>query len=298
MLCSASRPSASTARIARSALTAAASFAVLAIAIGGIAPARAQNAADPDDRRQFILDPTQVQAQPAPAPRTSPGTVPGLPAGNVTFSRTTPGAPMQVNADQMVYEEQSGRVSARGSVQIYYDGRTIEADTVTFDQRTNRVRATGNVRITEPSGTIAHAQDMEFDQQFTQGFIRSLNMETTDRRFIGARDVTRENGDTTIFERATYTACDSCRADQTRPPTWTVKAKRVIHRESERTIYFEDGRFEFFGIPLAYVPRFWTPDPTVRKASGLMMPGVIGSNRTGMGAEIPISGTSSRTTTC
>ncbi len=287
MLRSASRLSASTARIARSALTASASLLVVAIAAGGIAPARAQNAADPEDRRQFILDPTQVQTTPPSQPRAPSSAPSALPAGNVTFTRTTPGAPMQVNADQMVYEEQSGRVSARGSVQIYYDGRTIEADTVTFDQRSNRVRATGNVRITEPSGTIAHAQDMEFDQQFTDGFVRSLNMETTDRRFIGARNVTRENGDTTIFERATYTACDSCRADQTRPPTWTIKAKRVIHRESERTIYFEDGRFELFGIPLAYMPRFWTPDPTVRKGSGVMMPSVVGSNRTGMGGEIP-----------
>lgn len=286
MLRAARRPAASTTRIARSALTVTASLLALVVASGGLAPLRAQTADAPVEGRSYILDPTQVQNQPAPpSPVRSAG--PPTAVAGPTFSSTPPGTPMQVNAGQLVYDERTSRVSARGNVQIYYDGRTIEADVVTYDQRSGRVRATGNVRITEPSGNIAHGQDMEFDQQFTNGFIRSLNLETPDRRFIGATDVTREGGDTTTFERAAYTACASCRADLSKPPTWVIKAKRIIHRESERTIYFEDARFEMFGVPIAYMPRFWSPDPTVRKASGILVPGIAGSNRTGIGVEVP-----------
>lgn len=285
MLRAARRPAASTARIARSALTATASLLALVVAAGGFAPLRAQSAGDSPAARPHILDPTQVQNQPVQRPAARPADP--LPAVGPTFTSTPPGTPMQVNAGQLVYDERTSRVSARGNVQIYYDGRTIEADVVTYDQRSGRVRATGNVRITEPSGNIAHGQDMEFDQQFTNGFIQSLNIETPDRRFIGAAQVTREGGDVTTFERAAYTACASCRADLSKPPTWVIKAKRIIHRESERTIYFEDARFEMFGIPIAYMPRFWSPDPTVRKGSGVLVPGIAGSNRTGVGVEIP-----------
>lgn len=276
---------ASAARIARSALTVTASLTGLALAAGGLAPARAQSdIADPVERRLFIQDPTNIQNQAVPR---APVAAPALAAPAPTFSTTSRTSQMQVNAGQLVYDERADRVSARGSVQIYYDGRTIEADVVTYDRRSNRVRATGNVRITEPSGNIAHAQDLEFDQNFTNGFVRSLNMETPDRRFIGATNVTREGGETTTFDNATYTACDSCRADQTRPPTWVIKSKRIIHRESERTIYFEQARFEMFGVPIAYMPYMQAPDPTVRKASGILMPGVAGSNRTGIGIEVP-----------
>lgn len=286
MLRAARRPTASPTRIARSALTATASLLALVVASGGYAPLRAQMASDPVEQRLYIADPTQVQNLPAPrSPVATGGPLPA--AAGPGFTSTPPGTPMQVNAGQLVYDERTSRVSARGNVQIYYDGRTIEADVVTYDQRSGRVRATGNVRITEPSGNIAHGQDMEFDQQFTNGFIRSLNIETPDRRFIGAANVTREGGDTTIFERAAYTACASCRADLSKPPTWVIKAKRIIHRESERTIYFEDARFEMFGVPIAYMPRFWAPDPTVRKASGVLVPGIAGSNRTGIGVEVP-----------
>jgi LPS-assembly protein len=281
-----SRLQASPARIARRALTASASLLALAVAAGGLAPVRAQTTQDTTDTRLFVQDPTQLQTgQPQTRAPAAPSAALTAPAP--TFSTTQRGTPMQVNAGQLVYDERTDRVSARGSVQIYYDGRTIEADMVTYDRRANRVRATGNVRITEPSGNIAHAQDLEFDQQFSNGFIRSLNLETPDRRFIGANNVTREGGETTIFDQATYTACDSCRADQTRPPTWVIKSKRIIHRESERTIYFESARFEMFGVPIAYMPYMWSPDPTVRKASGFLMPGVSGSNRTGIGVEIP-----------
>lgn len=282
------RPPASPTRIARPTLTATASALTLLVAAGGFAPARAQSVpADPAERRLFVQDPTVIQNQQS-ATRTPASEAPGqLPGAPPTFTTTQRGSPMQVNANQLVYDERTSRVSARGRVQIYYDGRTIEADLVTYDQRANRVRATGNVRITEPSGVIAHAQDLEFDQNFADGFVRSLNLETPDRRFIGAANVTRENGETTIFERAAYTACDSCRADQSKPPTWVIKSKRIIHRESERMIYFEDARFEMFGLPIAYMPYMQAPDPTVRKASGFLMPGVAGSNRTGFGIEVP-----------
>ncbi|WP_170182132.1 LPS-assembly protein LptD [Phreatobacter stygius] len=262
-------------------------MAALLVAWGGYASLRAQTGERADTSQLIIPDPTRVDL---PQQSRAPGggsLGAALPSPAPTFSQTSRNVPMHVNANQLVYDERSERVTARGRVQIYYDGRTIEADQVSYDRRNNRVRATGNVRITEPSGVIAHAQDMEFDQDFRNGFVRSLNMETPDRRYIGAANVTREGGETTTFERSTYTACDSCRDDPSRPPTWQIKSKRIIHRESERTIYFEDSRVEIFGTPIAYIPYMSSPDPSVRKASGILMPNVTGSNRTGMGLEVP-----------
>ncbi|MBN8940961.1 MAG: LPS-assembly protein LptD [Rhizobiales bacterium] len=278
-------------RIARSAIYVSVSVVALFVAWGGYAPLRAQTAEPVDTSRLFIADPTRVdssQQYRSPIGSTSaPAPGVAIPSPAPTFTQTSRNAPMQVNANQLVYDERTSRVTARGRVQIYYDGRTIEADQVTYDRQTNRVRATGSVRITEPSGIIAHAQDMEFDQDFRSGFVRSLNLETPDRRYIGANNVTRENGDVTTFEQSTYTACDACRDDPTRPPTWMIKSKRIIHKESERTIYFEDSRVEIFGTPIAYIPYMSSPDPSVRKASGILMPNIAGSNRTGLGLEVP-----------
>jgi LPS-assembly protein len=178
-------------------------------------------------------------------------------------------------------------VTARGKVQVYYDGRTIEADTLVYNRRTNRIRAIGNIRVTEPNGNIAYGQEMEFDQQFRDGFVRSLNVATPDRRYIGATNTTRSDGETTTFENSTYTACEPCRTDATRPPTWQIKSKRIIHKESEKTIYFEQSRLEIWGVPIAYIPWFFTPDGTESKRSGFLAPNFMTSTRTGVGVEIP-----------
>ena len=37
-------------------------------------------------------------------------------------------------------------------------------------------------------------------------------------------------------------------------------------------IYFEQAQLEFFGTPIAYFPYMSTPDPTVKRKSGWLMP--------------------------
>ena len=46
----------------------------------------------------------------------------------------------------------------------------------------------------------------------------------------------------------------------------------MIHDGNEKMIYFEDARLEFFGKPVAYMPYFSAPDPTVKRKSGFLIP--------------------------
>jgi LPS-assembly protein len=52
-------------------------------------------------------------------------------------------------------------------------------------------------------------------------------------------------------------------------------------------MYFEDARLEFFGVPLAYVPYFSTPDPTVKRKTGFLMPHYTSVSRVGVGVDAP-----------
>ena len=52
-------------------------------------------------------------------------------------------------------------------------------------------------------------------------------------------------------------------------------------------IYFEDARLEFFGQPVAYMPYFSAPDPTVKRKTGFLMPWMTSSSTNGFGVEIP-----------
>src|SRR5690606_33654658 len=60
-----------------------------------------------------------------------------------------------------------------------------------------------------------------------------------------------------------------------------------IHNNSEQTIYYEDATLEFFGLPIAYLPYFWSPDPTVKRKTGFLAPQFVMSNSLGFGVTTP-----------
>ncbi len=100
----------------------------------------------------------------------------------------------------------------------------------------------------------------------------SLRLDTPDQTRMAAARAERSQGNYTVFHNGVYTACEPCKDDPKKPPLWQVKAARIIHDQKEHMIYFEDASLEFFGKPLAWLPYFSAPDPTVKRKTGFLMP--------------------------
>ena len=90
-----------------------------------------------------------------------------------------------------------------------------------------------------------------------------------------------------MFQNGVYTACEACKDDPKKPPLWQVKAARIIHDQGEKMLYFESARLEFFGVPMAYLPYFYTPDPTVKRKTGFLMPMFSSNSKYGFGVQVP-----------
>ncbi|MGQ7793957.1 LPS-assembly protein LptD [Faunimonas sp. B44] len=200
---------------------------------------------------------------------------------------TDPDARMLLEADQLVYDFDNKVVSAVGGVQIYYDGYTVTAAEVSYAQAQGRLIATGGVRIVEPDGNIITAESADLTDTFRDGFIESLNVQTVDRARFAANSASRQAGNVTVFSEGVYTACEPCKDDPRRPPLWQVKAKRIIHDKRARTVYYEHGSLEFFGVPVAYTPYFFHPDPTVKRKTGFLIPSIRQSAALGFGVTTP-----------
>ena len=196
-------------------------------------------------------------------------------------------APMLLQASEINYDYVNKRVSAVGSVQIYYSGSTLEADRVIYDETTKRMHAEGNVRLTDANGQITYGDLMNLSEDFRDGFVDSLRLETADQTRMAAARADRSSGDFTVFQSGVYTACEPCKDDPKKPPLWQVKATRIIHDTGEKMIYFENAHVEFFGTPMAYFPFLSTPDPTVKRKSGFLYPVALYSSIYGAGVQIP-----------
>jgi LPS-assembly protein len=202
-------------------------------------------------------------------------------------ARRDPNAKMLVTANEMVYDNKENKVHAVGNAQVYYDGGVLEADRISYDRTTNKMFAEGNVRYRAKDGNVIHAQVLEMSQDFREAFVQSMLVETPQRTRFAAVRTDRTEGNITVFQNGVYTACEPCRDDPKKPPLWQVKAKRIIHNEGERKVYYESGTLELFGQPIAWLPWFYHPDPTVKRQSGFLPPHIYSSNRVGFGVEVP-----------
>jgi LPS-assembly protein len=227
---------------------------------------------------QFTENPSYVGI---PAPRNVP----------TASSRLDTGmggdAQMLVQADELQYDNTNNRILAVGNVRIYYNGSTVEANRVVYEQQTKRMRAEGNVRITEADGKIVNGEIIDVTDQFRDGFIDSLQLESADKTRFAAPRGERSGGRYTTFQSGVYTACEPCKDDPSKPPRWQVRATRIIHDETEKMVYFESARLEAFGVPLFYWPYLSTPDPTVKRKTGFLMPRAAYSSTLGFNFTAP-----------
>ena len=213
---------------------------------------------------------------------------PGRPKPIVPQSRpASDKAPMLLQASEINYDYVNKRVSAVGGVQIYHGGSTLEADRVIYDETTKRLHAEGNVRLTDAQGQITYGDLMNLSDDFRDGFVNSLRVETPEQTRMAAARADRSSGEFTVFQSGVYTACEACKDDPRKPPLWQIKAARMIHDSGEKMIYFENAQVEFFGTPMAYFPYLSTPDPTVKRKSGFLIPFATYDSMYGFGFQIP-----------
>jgi len=208
-------------------------------------------------------------------------------ADKISASNKDKKAPMMVEAKTVVYNDNTHTVAAEGDAQIYYQGKVLEADRVTYNRDTGRVFAEGSVKLTEPDGGVTHADKMDLTGDFKQGFVDSVRADSKDRTHFSAPRSEKIDADTTVFEKGTYTACPSCADHPDRPPLWRVRAKKIIHKNEERMIYYEDAWFELYGVPVAYIPFMSAADPSVTRQSGFLAPHLMFRSTTGFGFGTP-----------
>ena len=218
--------------------------------------------------------------------------LPAMPAfaqdlAGMAASRVNTNSQMLLEADTLVYDNDAQTVTAVGGVQIDYDGNRLVAQRVTYDRNTKRLIASGNVQLVNSDGTKVYSEHVDITDDFGNGFVNALRVETPDKTYMAAESAERMGGVLTTFHNGVYTACEPCEDKPDSAPIWRVKARKVIWNGERKTIRFEDSNFEFFGFPIAYLPAFEIADPTVKRKSGFLMPSISYKSELGVGVTVP-----------
>ena len=196
-------------------------------------------------------------------------------------------AKLLLAANEMVYNHDAELVTAIGGVQINYNGYQMVARKVEYNQKTGRLMATGDIELIQPDGNRLYADSLDVTDDFADGFLKAMRIETSDNTRFVAESAERVGGRDMILHKGVYTACLPCAENPKRSPLWQIKAERVIQNGEAHTIRLEKARFELFGRPIAYAPWITVPDQTVKRKSGFLFPQMSITENLGFGFAVP-----------
>jgi LPS-assembly protein len=174
-----------------------------------------------------------------------------------------------LSADTVTKDDINNTVSASGHVELVQGSAMLLAEHIVYNQTTGIVIATGDVKLVDQDGNIDFGDYLEVTDDMREAFMRNVSSLLADNSRMVGREAEKD-GNVTVIHRGIYSPCELCKDDPTQPPTWQIKAVKVIHDTDLKRLYYHDATFQIDGLPVAWTPYFSTYDPSVKRASGIL----------------------------
>lgn len=174
---------------------------------------------------------------------------------------------------------------AQGNVEIFHNGRRLRASRLVYDGKTERLQITGPIVLTDETGTVVLADQAELSSDLSEGILTGARLVLDRQLQLAASEIMRIGGRYTVMGRSVASSCKVCAGDPT--PLWEIRARRIIHDETGRQIYFDNAQLRFGGIPVAWLPRLRMPDPSLARATGFLYPSARSNSDLGTGLRVP-----------
>ena len=163
--------------------------------------------------------------------------------------------PITFEAEQVVYDNEADRVTARGHVIMRSDRASVRADEVTWDRTTGIIIARGAVRFVDDAGNQIFTETIELTDAFEAGAMDELLLALRQGGRLAARSAERGEDGTVLLTDAAYTACavtdeEGCAKD----PSWRITADRVTYDPQENRVRFNGAMLELFGSRILPLP--------------------------------------------
>lgn len=184
-----------------------------------------------------------------------------------------------------VYITGDKKLVAEGNVEAVYKGQRLQARSITYDRATEILQIEGPIVLDDGQDTLVLANSGELDREFHNGVLTGARVVLDDQLQMAANKMTRVNGRYTQLHKVAVTSCRIC--NEGNRPLWQIRARRVIHDQEERQLYFHDAQFRVLNVPIIYLPRLRLPDPTLDRATGFLVPSIHSSTELGFGVKVP-----------
>lgn len=198
--------------------------------------------------------------------------------------------PVYVEAQSVARE--GDRIEATGPepgrrAYVRFQETTLRARRVAYDLVARTAVAEGQAELDAPDGAKVFARYLEVREDGRTGVAVGLATRLEDGSSLMAATAVRRSETLNELNYAIFTPCPICDEDGPKEPTVSIQAQRVVQDEALRAILYRNAVFKVRGVPVLYLPFFAHPDPTVERASGLLIPDVRFDQDRGLSWEQP-----------
>tara|TARA_Y100000768_G_scaffold283413_1_gene218059 strand:- start:3254 stop:6148 length:2895 start_codon:yes stop_codon:yes gene_type:complete len=169
----------------------------------------------------------------------------------------------------------------------FLKGNDIEVDTNYKSEKNDKlyfkdafINFSDNSFIAKDTKINLHKKIFDTERELVDGGKNLFNGEN-DPRIFGS--TSSGNEDIVVLNKGIFTSCkknDSC-------PPWSMKANKLTHDRVKQNIIYENAILRIYDVPVFYFPKFFHPDPSVNRRSGLLQPRLNNSNVLGSSINIP-----------
>ena len=138
------------------------------------------------------------------------------------------------------------------------------------------------------------------DKENSEYLFSEFKLDITKKEFIG-KDLSYEmknlnsekprlkglsiisNNNVSKIYKGTYTTC----AKRKGCSPWIIQAEEITHNKKSKLIDYKNAWLKIYDVPIMYFPKFFHPDPTVKRQSGFLAPTFSDSSSSGFSVTIP-----------
>ncbi len=192
--------------------------------------------------------------------------------------------PATLLADNVFITEE-GTLVAEGNVTVLQGEIRLQASSIRYDPAEDRLYIDGPIRIEDSGAAQILASSAELDQSLVNGLLVGARLIFNDELQLASEQMNRIGGRYTQLYKTSVTSCKVC--ENGRPPLWQIRARRVVHDQVERQLYFESAQLRVLDVPVFYLPALRLPDPTLERADGFLIPSSRTTTQLGTGIRVP-----------
>ena len=215
-----------------------------------------------------------------------------------------------LNANEVIFDQSKNTIKSIGKTRINKNNNYfLETSNITYDLNTKKIFSNedtilkdlepneidvqnfkldlsentfiaNNVLMTDKELNIFNIKKIYYD--FNNEKILGQDISINDINELSTKKyLSRAKGKSFIYENGNFTLnkgiYTNCMKRKGCSP-WSIAAKEVKHDRKNKLVKYNQATFKLYDVPIVYFPKFFHPDPTVKRQSGFLAPSILSQN--------------------